>query len=69
MPDVIEKAGLAVGRGEEPELAVGAGEGGAGGADDIVLDESGFVDDDDVAGVAAAALFGIGDGEDFTTVG
>src|SRR5205823_6137479 len=45
MPLVIEEAGLAVGRGHEPERATGDGEHGIEGVIQRIGDESGFIDD------------------------
>ena len=58
VPDGVEEAGLAAGGADEPEAAVGAGE-----------DAGGFVDDDDVGGVADTGALVVGDGEDARTVG
>ena len=54
---------------EEPEPAVGAGEGAGDVADDFVVNESGLIDDDDVGGVADAGTGVVGDGKDFGAVG
>jgi hypothetical protein len=69
VPDGVEEAGLAAGRAEEPEMAVGAGGGTGDVAENFVVDHGGFVDDDDIDGVAEAGLHVVGDGEDFGAVG
>ena len=48
VPVVVEEAGLAAGGGEQPDAAVGAGDEGGDGEVDFVLDDGGFVNDEDV---------------------
>ena len=55
--------------GPEPDLAVGSGDGAADGPIDAVFDEGGFVDDEDVGGVADAGVAAVGDGDDVAAVG
>ena len=69
VPDGEEQAGLAAGRAEHPHLAVGPREAAREVADDFVVNEGGFVDDDDIGGVADDRSGVAGDGEDAGAVG
>jgi len=69
VPDGVEEAGLTAGGTDEPEAAVGAGEDARDVAENLVVDEGGFVDDDDVGGVADAGTLIVGDGENAGLVG
>jgi len=67
-PNVVEKARRAARRGHEPDGSVGARGGRRDGEVDEVLDEGGFVDDENVGGGADAGVGRVGDSEDLTAV-
>lgn len=69
VPDGVEEAGLTAGCPDEPEAAVGTGEDAGDVAENLVVDEGGFIDDDDVGGVADAGTLVVSDGEDAGLVG
>ena len=69
MPDIVEKAGLAARRGHEPDRAVGAADERRNCRIALVLDEGGFVHDEDVGGVADTGVLTVGDGENGASVG
>jgi hypothetical protein len=58
MPLVVEEAGLAVGRGHEPESAAGDGEHGIEGVVEIIGDESGLINEKERDGGEAANVVG-----------
>lgn len=70
MPGFVEEAGLFVGGGEDPEAALGGGEHGDEGDDEVFGDAGGFVDDDEVgAGDADDVIGDVGEADDAGEVG
>ena len=68
--DFVEAARLAVGRSEDPESAVGDGEHGRDGLEDLVMDEGVLVDEDEGdAGVAVGTGGHVGEGDEAGSVG
>jgi hypothetical protein len=68
-PLIEEESVLVAGGGDEPEVAVGGGEGAGEDVEDLVGDDGGFLEDEEVGGVAAVVVDDAGEADEAGGVG